>query len=519
MAKIELIEDSIRKGLGRFSGSGALVVETGKFTGRAAQKRYLVDSPGLDDRIAWGGVNKKLDLGFADTFFQKLRDRLSGGQRYQLSAFVGSFPIQVHSSSPWHIVFCENMFREQQGPIWNQKFQQRCRDMKIEVWHEPDIGLSDLGISFGEEETLIVLDPAKMRVGIVGTAYAGEIKKAAFTLCNFKMPEFGIFPMHASANCLEDGSRSCVLFGLSGTGKTTLSASPQRYLIGDDEIIWSPTGLSNLEGGCYAKLIDLTVEKEPEIYRAVNRFGSIAENVVMDHQSREIDFFNKSKTENSRGSYCLDALEEVYDQSQEAEAPSSIVFLMADAFGAMPAVARLNSEQAQYYFMSGYTAKVAGTELGIKEPQAAFSACFGEPFMPRHVSDYAQLLAEYANRHQATIWLLNTGWTQGGYGLGQRFPLKVSRRILEAIQDGSLAGQPTQIHPTFGFEVPKHCPGVEDTYLEIPTGEAVEMLAAKFIQNSKKFSNGEAIEGGPQLKSYQAKASPEHQKDLSASIR
>jgi len=309
--------------------------------------------------------------------------------------------------------------------------------------------------------------------------------------------------MHSSANCLEDGSNSCVLFGLSGTGKTTLSASHERYLIGDDEIVWSHTGISNLEGSCYAKLIDLSLESEPEIFRAVYQFGSIMKNVGYDPRTGLVDFSDRTKTENTRGSYSLEALSKVFPMNKEAEAPRSIVFLTADAFGVMPAVARLDEWQAQYYFVSGYTAKVAGTELGVKEPQAAFSTCFGAPFMPRPSSVYAGLLAEFAKKSGAQFWLLNTGWMSGGYGKSQRYPLKVSRQILAAIQSGELAKQKTKKHFVFNFEVPAHCPNIGSQYLEFDDLPGAKILAEKFHRNMEIFSaHMEASclqNGGPSL--------------------
>ncbi len=334
---------------------------------------------------------------------------------------------------------------------------------------------------------MIVLDLAHREVGIVGTAYAGEIKKSVFTTCNYWAPEYGSFPMHASANCLTDGSSSCVLFGLSGTGKTTLSASADRALIGDDEIIWDDAGIYNLEGGCYAKLIDLSAEREPEIFRAVQSPHAILENVVLDAQGR-VDYADRSLTENTRGSYPLQALNNVYDQRKRAQAPRTIVFLTADAFGALPAVAKLDEDQARYFFMSGYTAKVAGTELGVKEPKAAFSACFGAPFMPRPASYYAKMLVDKVRSSGASVWLLNTGWTRGGYGVGERFPLKVSRALLKAIQSGELAQAPAQKHPIFGFEVPQSCPGVEASYLELGDLEKAAALKKRFEDNYSKIS-------------------------------
>lgn len=480
--KAHWIEESLHLGKAKLSQKGALIVETGKHTGRAVNSRFISDRPESFSKIAWSKTNQKIDATRANQFLESLEKKLSSSEikTYTYSGFVGPFPIEVQSSSSWHMVFCDNMFRK--TPSFELK-----TDKKIKIFHLPYHQVKDLGID-QEDQTLLVLDPEALKVGIVGTAYAGEIKKSAFTLCNYLLPDFELLSMHSSANCLEDGSESCVLFGLSGTGKTTLSASPDRFLIGDDEIVWSNSGLSNLEGGCYAKLIDLSLESEPEIFRAVNQFGSILENVGFGDETREIDFSDRSKTENTRGSYSLKALDKIFSSQKEAQAPKNIVFLMADAFGAMPAAAKLNPLQAQYYFISGYTAKVAGTELGVKEPQAAFSTCFGAPFMPRPSSLYASLLADLAQRSGAQFWLLNTGWMAGGYGKSQRYPLSVSRRLLAEMQSGRLAQQKTKTHPVFNFEVPVACPDLDSKYLEFDNVDRAKDLAKKFESNIQNFA-------------------------------
>ncbi len=486
LTRAELIEESVRRGLGNLNSWGSLMVSTGKHTGRAVKDRFIVQYPSLKSTISWNATNVGIDPDKAKRLFSGVESKLDREEVFSMSAFVGPFPIEVISTSPWHILFAQNMFRS--TPTSTLGLPAAVGENKIRIFHAPYAKPQDFGIEHSSE-TLLVLDPVEMKVALVGSAYAGEIKKSAFTLCNYKMPEWGIFPMHASANCLEDGSQSCVLFGLSGTGKTTLSASPDRALIGDDEIVWSLKGLSNLEGGCYAKLIDLSREREPEIFSAVHRFGAIMENVGYDAVTREVCFDDRSKTENTRGSYPLEFLPKIFPTDREAQAPSTIVFLMADAFGAMPAVAKLNPIQAAYYFISGYTAKVAGTELGVKEPQAAFSTCFGAPFMPRPSAVYAKLLAEKIEASKATVWLLNTGWTEGGYGKGERFPIPVSRRLLSAIQNRVLEQQKTVRHPVFGFEVPLNCSGVDSKILRAPEGDCVRDLALKFKKNAELFSH------------------------------
>ena len=496
--KKELIEETVKLGKGQFSKDGALLVSTGQHTGRAAKDRFVVNHPSLETSVDWGKTNKPIDVQTAHQFFTGLEEKLNSVETYQMEGFVGGFPVQVTSTSPWHIAFAQNMFRESGIESVIAQLPER---KTIQIFHDPYGKVSDYKFEW-QSETLIALDLQELKVGITGTAYAGEIKKSAFSACNFLLPGMGIFPMHSSANCEKDGSNSCILFGLSGTGKTTLSADPNRALIGDDEIIWSDNGLSNLEGGCYAKLIDLSEKNEPEIFAACHQSGTICENVIYDETSEKIDFTDGSKTENTRGSYDISALSNVFDQNKESDAPKTIVFLTADAFGALPAVAKLDFWQAQYHFISGYTAKVAGTEMGVTEPQTAFSACFGAPFMPRHPSVYAKMLAEKAKSTNATVWLLNTGWV-GGYAKGERFPINISRQILAAIQDGSLAEQPTTTHPLFGFEVPTSCPGVDSKWLALPEGPAVEELAQKFSENFEQFqsvvSTDVLIKGGPTL--------------------
>ena len=497
LTRKELLAEAVALNLGTTSHDGAFVVDTGKHTGRAAAHRYVVNHVSLADSIDWGKTNKPMDVSTASQFFMQLEKKLEGTSTYKMNGYVGAFPVEVVSTSPWHIAFAQNMFR---SSGIESVLEQLPEVHKVSIFHDPYGQVqSEYGLEW-DSETLIALDLDELKVGIAGTAYAGEIKKSAFSACNYLLPEMGIFPMHASANCEKEGSNSCVLFGLSGTGKTTLSADPHRALIGDDEIIWTKNGLSNLEGGCYAKLIKLSQEAEPEIFSACHRPETILENVVVKPECQSIDFDDGSKTENTRGSYDITALSNVFDQTREASAPKTIVFLTADAFGALPAVAKLDFWQAQYHFISGYTAKVAGTEMGVTEPTAAFSACFGAPFMPRHPSVYAKMLAENAKSTDATVWLLNTGWVNGCEN-GERFPIQVSRTILAAIQSGELAKQDRVKHPIFGFEVPTSCPGVDAKWLQIPEGDAVEALARKFRENFDQFIDrvdmDVAVKGGP----------------------
>jgi phosphoenolpyruvate carboxykinase (ATP) len=504
----KLIEDAISQKRANLLATGALAVRTGQHTGRAAGSRYIVRDQKTENIVDWGDVNKPWAREQADRFFSDLQRRLADTTVYTVQGFIGPFPLEVKTTSPWHAAFADNMFRSHFiEDLARQAAGGAEKLTEMHIWHDPYTKASDYGIT-SAEDAFILLDPANLRIGICGTAYAGEIKKSAFSMANYLLPQNEVLPMHASANCLEDGSRASVIFGLSGTGKTTLSAQAGRYLIGDDEIAWGSNGLSNLEGGCYAKLINLTEEREPDIYRAVRRFGSILENVEFSDASREPDFASTALTENTRGSYKLTALERVFDQKMQAAHPETIVFLTADAFGALPAVARLDEWQMRYHFMSGFTAKVAGTEIGIKEPKAAFSACFGAPFMPRAASVYANLLAKKVKESGASVWLLNTGWV-GGYQKGQRFPLPLTRRLLELIQSGEMDRADFVQHPVFGFDVPVSASGIDREILASPTGPQVEDLAKRFAQNQAKFKDNEAVaicqKGGPKAE-YQTSA-------------
>lgn len=501
----KLIQQSIADSLGEKGPKDSLMVKTGSCTGRSTKERFLVEHPETKNNFFWGKTNKALDTTVGTNFIKNVQKYVLSKKYYSMKAFVGCFPVEVYSTSTWHVAFAYNMFRSQ---AVESLLKQVGKNFKIQIWHAPNISVKDLcskikkDFDFPFEERGVVLDPTKAQVAIVGTAYAGEIKKSAFSICNYKFPESEVFPMHASANCNIKGEEACILFGLSGTGKTTLSSDPDRHLIGDDEILWSHRGLSNMEGGCYAKLINLEKAKEPEIYNAIHREGSILENVFYD-KNKVIDFNSSVYTENTRGSYSLEALEKVFKQNIESKHPKSIVFLVADAFGALPAVAKLNPWQTQYHFISGYTAKIAGTEIGITEPKATFSSCFGAPFMPRPAKVYAKLLAKLSTTYNVPVWIVNTGW-QGGYDKGERFPISVSRSLLKAIQSGSLANAPMQTHSVFGFDVPTECQGVDSSYLKIPKENLAINLAKKFINNAKNLGpeviSTEVIKnGGPSI--------------------
>eukprot|EP00494_Astrolonche_serrata_P023956 UN24214 len=410
--------------------------------------------------------------------------------------------VRVICSTAYHALFMENMLiRPSQSELQN--------------FGKPDFFIYNSGeftqgrVIMGEDSNgCVALNLKEMEMVILGTCYAGEMKKGVFSLMNFLMPDRGLLSMHASANAARDGSTT-VFFGLSGTGKTTLSAEPNRNLIGDDEIVWGPDGISNIEGGCYAKAIGLSAEKEPEIFSAI-RFGCVLENVGFTNTlDRCVDYTDNSITENTRACYPIEHIPNIVMPCVGTH-PKNIVFLACDAFGVLPPVSKLTLDQAMYHFVTGYTAKVAGTEVGVKEPKETFSACFGEAFLVHHPSKYGELLKEKLREHDAQVWLINTGWIKGGYGTGERISIKYSRAIIDAIHSGELLSAPTQQLPIFGLDVPTKCKGVPDDIL-MPNKswenqeaymKALESLAVKFDENFKRFAkecSADFSKGGPQL--------------------
>ncbi|MFO1067317.1 MAG: phosphoenolpyruvate carboxykinase (ATP) [Geminicoccaceae bacterium] len=456
-----LVSDAIARGEARLNHAGALVAATGRCTGRSPKDKFFVDYPEFHDSLDWGPNNQPLE---PEAFMQLRQDVLAslrGRELYVQDLHAGADPayrlrVRVITEQAWHSLFAHNMFRR---PSVDER-----------IGFVPDWTVLQVpGFTADPERhgtasgTAIVIDLVGRLVIVAGTAYAGEIKKAIFTVLNYLLPDEGVLPMHCSANHDGDG-RVAVFFGLSGTGKTTLSADASRTLIGDDEHGWSARGVFNFEGGCYAKVIKLDAAAEPEIWAASNRFGAILENVVLDPATLEPDFADSSLTENTRSSY---PLEFVANASADGVAghPRDIVMLTADAFGVLPPISRLTAEQAMYHFLSGYTARVAGTERGVSEPQATFSACFGAPFMPRHPAVYAALLGQMMRRHGSRCWLVNTGWTGGSYGTGRRMPLAATRSLLQAALGGVLDPVPHLPEPHFGLLVPQACPGVDPALL------------------------------------------------------
>ena len=458
-----LIEQALRNQEGRLSKDGALVVETGRHTGRSANDKFIVRDAETDQTIWWGKSNKPM----APEHFAALKaDFLAavGANQtlYVQDLYGGSQPehrvrVRVINQLAWHNLFIRTLLvRPQESEL---------------AGFEPDFTIIDLPTFQADparhgtrSETVIAVSFTDRLILIGGTKYAGEMKKSVFGLLNYLLPAKGIMPMHCSANIGPKGD-TAVFFGLSGTGKTTLSADASRTLIGDDEHGWSDTAVFNFEGGCYAKMIRLSPEAEPEIYATTKRFGTVLENVVMDEASRTLDLDDNSLAENTRGAYPIDFIPNASAENM-GPVPRNIVMLTADAFGVLPPIAKLTPDQAMYHFLSGYTAKVAGTEIGVTEPEATFSTCFGAPFMPRHPSVYGNLLKERIAKGGVDCWLVNTGWTGGKYGTGSRMPIKATRALLNAALDGSLNGAEFRTDPNFGFKVPVAVPGVDAAILD-----------------------------------------------------
>ncbi len=463
IAPARLYEEALRHERGStISDQGALVVSSGNKTGRSpSDKRIVFDLQSSAD-IWWGAVNIKLQEHTFMINLERAIDYLNTcEQLYVVDGFAGWDPqhrlkIRVICSRAYHALFMHNMLI-------------RPSEAELAQFGTPDFTIYNAGrfpanryTSEMTSTTSIDLSFERKKMVILGTEYAGEMKKGVFTVMNFLMPQAGLLPMHCSANAGTNGD-TALFFGLSGTGKTTLSTDPQRRLIGDDEHVWSAEGISNIEGGCYAKCIDLTPEQEPEIFRAI-RFGTVLENVVCDEESRRVDYADDAITENTRAAYPIDYIPNAMIPCTGRH-PRDIIFLTCDAFGVLPPVSRLTPDQAMYHFMSGYTAKVAGTEVGVTEPEATFSACFGAAFMVWHPNKYAAMLADKIRAHNAQVWLVNTGWTGGPYGVGSRLSLQHTRAIISAIHAGALADAPTERDPRFGFDVVCACPDVPNAQM------------------------------------------------------
>lgn len=457
-----LYEEAVKRQEGRIAHLGPLVVRTGHHTGRSPLDRFLVKEPSSQEKVWWGEVNRPISQEHYELLRHQMLAYLQGRDLFVQDCDVGAdpayrMPIRVITEAAWHNLFAHNMFiqpADERGPAFEPEFT---------VIQAPGFHASP-EIDGTRSEVFIVLNFAEKTVLIGGTEYAGEIKKSIFTVMNYLLPQRDVLSMHCSANMSHDGDVA-IFFGLSGTGKTTLSADPNRLLIGDDEHGWSDDGVFNLEGGCYAKVIRLNSEAEPEIYETTRRFGTILENVMIDSRTGRIDLDDASLTENSRAAYPISHIPNAADSGRGGH-PSNIIMLTADAFGVMPPIARLSPDQAMYHFLSGYTAKVAGTERGVTEPSATFSTCFGAPFMALSPIVYARLLGERIQKHKSDVWLVNTGWTGGPYGEGERMKIAYTRAMITAALDGSLHDIQTRIDPVFGLAVPESCPGVPQEVLD-----------------------------------------------------
>jgi phosphoenolpyruvate carboxykinase (ATP) len=504
----QLCEHALGRGEGRLTSAGTLVALTGSHTGRSPNDKFLAREPGSEHDIWWGKVNRPLDGAQVDRLHMKIANHLAGKDVFVFQGYAGAdpahrLPVRVVSEYAWHGFFAHNMFlREQQG--------EKLTDFApgFTVIDAPGCH-ADPATDGTRSGTFIVLDFGRRMVLIGGTEYAGEIKKSIFSVMNYLLPKQDVFPMHCSCNYGRDRDDVALFFGLSGTGKTTLSSDPARTLIGDDEHGWGKSGVFNVEGGCYAKVIRLSAEGEPEIWAASHRFGTLLENVVLDERTREVDFDAATLTENTRASYPLTLLEKV-DLGGQAGHAKHVVFLTCDAFGVLPPIARLTPEQAMYHFLSGYTAKVAGTERGVTEPSVTFSTCFGAPFLPLHPSVYARMLGARLQQHGAAVWLVNTGWTGGPYGTGSRIKLRYTRRMIHAAFAGELAGVPTRTDPFFGLEVPTRIEGVPAELLEPRRTWAdpaaydaqANKLAEMFVKNFAEYESQvapEVMEAGPRV--------------------
>jgi phosphoenolpyruvate carboxykinase (ATP) len=501
----ELVEHAVKRAEAVLTDTGALMYDTGKFTGRAPKDRFIVKDSLTSDLVWWGDINQPFEPESFDKLMDKMLAYMNGKDLYVRDAFVAADPdyrmrIKVVGLSASHNLFCSNMFIR---PTAEELAQEAEPDFTILSAYSFE---ADPATDGTRQPNFVIVNFTRRIVLVGGTGYTGETKKSIFSILNFLLPvKHNVLPMHCGANMGAEGD-AAVFFGLSGTGKTTLSADPERPLIGDDEHGWSDKGIFNFEGGCYAKVINLSRESEPQIWDAI-KFGAILENTRFIPGTRTVDYANVSVTENTRVSYPLHHIANAVEPSVGGM-PKIIFFLTCDAYGVLPPISKLSPGQAMYHFISGYTAKVAGTELGITEPTAAFSACFGAPFMPLHPTKYAELLGKKMAEHNVNVWLVNTGWSGGPYGTGKRIKLAYTRAMITAALNGSLDKVAYQLHPFFGVNVPQSCPNVPDeilnpknTWTDAEAYDAkANFLAGLFAKNFEKFkemASAEILEGAP----------------------
>ena len=502
-----LYEESLRRGESQLAVEGPLVARTGQHTGRSPNDKFVVKEAASEQHVHWGTVNKPIEEAKFDTLHRDMMAYVQDKDLFVLDAWAGTdptyrLPIRIVNEFAWHNLFARNMFLPENDPA-------------ARADHRPEYTVVDLPNFKADparhgtrSEVFILVHFGRKLVLIGGTHYAGEIKKSIFTILNYTLPLQGVMSMHCSANIGRDGD-TALFFGLSGTGKTTLSSDPERRLIGDDEHGWSDTGVFNFEGGCYAKMIKLSAEAEPQIYATTKRFGTILENVVMDPEKRTLNLDDASLTENTRGSYPITFIDNA-ELSGRGGHPRTVVMLTADAYGVLPPIARLTPDGAMYHFLSGYTARVAGTEKGVTEPKATFSTCFGAPFLPLNPNVYARMLGEKIATHNARVWLVNTGWTGGPYGVGSRMKIAYTRAMISAALTGQLDGVDYVTHPILNLDMPTSCPGVPPSVLD-PRGtwpdpakydEQAKALAKMFADNFRTFEQDVAPsvkEAGPKV--------------------
>lgn len=505
LRQAELIEESIKNAEGHIASTGALVVNTGKFTGRAPKDKFVVEDEKTKDTVWWGNINQPISEENFDKIFNKMLGYLEERKVYVRDMYAGAdkthrLRVRFVNTFAWHNLFTYNMFLQPE-------------DYKLESF-EPNFTViccpeftADPKTDGIRQDNFALVNFTRRMILIGGSQYSGEMKKGIFSVLNYILPaEEDVLSMHCSANMGKEDHDTAIYFGLSGTGKTTLSADPNRLLIGDDEHGWTDKNVFNFEGGCYAKVIDLSEEKEPDIWNAI-KYGAIVENTVFMKGSREIDYHDSSITENTRVSYPIDHIRNAI-QPSIGGIPKNIFFLTLDAFGVIPPIQRLSKQQAMYHFISGYTSKVAGTEAGVTDPEPVFSACFGAPFLPLHPTRYAEMLGKKMEENEVNIWLINTGWTGGAFGVGERISLKYTRAMISAALDGKLENVGYRKHSIFGAEIPLTCPGVPSEILSPRETwkndegfyKQANDLAGRFIENFKKFeeyANEEIMSGAP----------------------
>jgi phosphoenolpyruvate carboxykinase (ATP) len=493
----ELFQAAARRSEGEFADMGPFVAVTSPHTGRSPNDKFVVKEPNSEKDVDWGKVNQPLTVEKYQLLLDDVRKYLNeSSELFVEDLYCGADPsyrlsVRYVSPTAWHMAFVRNMF------IRPELSDLPTFDPNFTVLHAPEFQ-GDSARHGIRSSTFVVLNLVERTILIGGTRYAGELKKAMFTVMNYLLPREGVLSMHCSANVGKAGD-TALFFGLSGTGKTTLSAAPNRGLIGDDEHGWSDNGIFNFEGGCYAKVINLSPESEPDIYRTTQMFGTVLENVVLDPATKKVRFADQSITENTRASYPLDYIRHHVEGGRGGH-PKNVVFLTADAFGVLPPIARLTPQQAMYYFLSGYTAKVAGTERGVKEPQPTFSACFGAAFLVWHATKYARMLGELLRKHESKVWLINTGWSGGPYGTGERINLEYTRAIVNAALAGDLDTVKTHMDPIFGLAIPTEIKGVpakvlnpRETWPDTRAYDAqAKKLAGMFRENFDKFGSVDA---------------------------